>query len=387
MKETLQQEQPLTRLKRNIVTMFHNNTSILDDVALINIKRIFYLSLLVIPSRVLHIFLFSGDTSAPEVWKQGIILSHLVVLTIWVVILMIVYRLKNRPEANTTMHVLQYFVPSVTMISGVIIVTLDQLVTTNITPFLLVSIVTGAIFVIRPLVSTIIFFTSYVAYYNLIALTITCEQVLLSNRVNGTTAICIGLIISILIWHYNYTNIVQGRQLALQKQQLKQMAYYDQLTNLYNRHFFNKMIAKEFASVERYGHDSAIIILDVDDFKKINDTYGHLAGDRVLKQLGQMLVDNVRKSDTVARFGGEEFIILAPNTSIAAGFTLAEKLRKLIAKTDFAYENETLHITASIGVSLLKSTDNYGLENYFSLADNALYRAKKRGKNRVETIT
>ena len=384
MNEIPKKDWSLTAVRERITTMFRNNSSILDECILINIKRIYYLSLIIIPSRILHILLFVSSPSTPKAWAQGIIFSHSILLAFWIIIFFVTYRLKDKMQTNTFIYSLQYIVVIVTMASGVIIVAIDQMVTTSITPLLTVSIVIGAVFLIRPLISAIIYFTSYMAYYYLIALTITNQQVLLSNRVNGTTVVSIGFLISVMTWHYNYTNITQKKRIEMQQKQLERLAYYDPLTNLYNRHFFSEIIEKEFSSVQRYGHESAIIILDIDDFKKINDTYGHSVGDQVLKQLAELVVGNVREPDTVSRFGGEEFIILAPKTSLDGGFALAEKLRKLIAENEFITGAATSYITASLGVSLLRATEKYGLENYFSLADKALYLAKKRGGNRVD---
>ncbi|NMA13983.1 MAG: GGDEF domain-containing protein [Clostridia bacterium] len=287
-------------------------------------------------------------------------------------------------EPNTIMFVLQYIVVVVIMASGIAIVTFDQLVTTNITPFLLICIICGVIFLIRPLASFIIYATSYVTYYYLIALTITDQQVLLSNRVNGITAIGIGFLLSFILWHYNYTNIIQKRRIEIQQKQLEQMAYYDPLTDLPNRRLLEKLIKREFSSMKRYGHETVIIILDIDDFKKINDTYGHPVGDNILMQLADLLKNNVRKSDTVARFGGEKFIILMPKTSVEEGYVFAERLRKLIMEKRFTIGTVTLGITSSFGVSPMRDISSQALEDYYFLADRALYLAKQSGKNRVE---
>ncbi|HHU17668.1 MAG TPA: GGDEF domain-containing protein [Clostridiales bacterium] len=216
------------------------------------------------------------------------------------------------------------------MASGIVIVTFDQLVTTNITPFLLISIIIGVVFLIRPLASFIIYVASYMAYYYSIALTITDQQILLSNRVNGITAVGIGFLLSLILWYYNYTNITQKKRIEIQQKQLEQMAYYDPLTDLPNRRLLEKLIKQEYSAMKRYGHQSAIAFLDIDDFKKINDTYGHLVGDEMLRQMADILKNNVRESDTVARLEGEEFIILMPKTSVEEGYVLAERLRKLI---------------------------------------------------------
>ncbi len=377
-------------IKKRIIKEFHDNNDVLGECAQINTRRLFYLIIIAIPVRIVDILLFifneSYDPQINKTWSQGIILSHFVLLIIMIGFFFITHRLKNRKEPNATMFILQYIVVVVIMASGIAIVTFDQLVTTNITPFLLICTINGFVFIIRPLYSFIIYLSSYVAYYCLIALTITDQQILLSNRVNGITAVGMGFFLSFILWSYNQTNILQKRRIETQQKQLEQMAYYDPLTDLPNRRLLEKLIKQELYSVHCYGHETVIIILDIDDFKKINDTYGHPVGDNVLRQMAAFLKNNVRQSDTVSRFGGEEFIILMPNTSIEEAYNLAERLRKLIMEKTFTVGMITLQITSSFGVSSIRDINSQTLEDYYTLADKALYLAKQGGKNRVEKV-
>ena len=375
----------LATIKRKIIKKFYDNNSILDESARINIRRIFYLSIIAIPLRIIDICLFSFkenyDTLVLKTWSQGIIISHFILLILMVGFFLTTLKLKNRTESNTAMFVLQYIVVVVIMASGIAIVTFDQLVTTNITPFILVCIISGAIFLIRPLISFVMYVTSYVAYYYSISLTITEQQVLLSNRVNGITAIGIGFLLSIIIWHYNYINITQKRRIEIQQKQLEQLAYYDSLTGLPNRRFLENLIKREFSLMKRHGYETVIIILDIDDFKNINDTYGHLVGDNVLKQLADLLRNNVRESDTVSRFGGEEFIILMPKTSLEGGYVFAERLRKIIMEERFTVGSLTLRITSSFGVSSLHDINNQALEDA-DIKKAVKIELKQQGKSR-----
>lgn len=374
-------------IKERIIKAFHDNNNVLGECARINTRRIYYLSIIAIPLRIFNILLFTSrsyDTQVLQTWSQGIIISHSVLLIFMIGFFITTHKLKNRTEPNTAMFLLQYIVVVVIMGSGIAIVTIDQLVTTNITPLLIICIVTGVIFLIRPLASFIIYVTSYVAYYNLIALTITDPQILLSNRVNGITAIGIGFLLSIILWRYNYTDIIQKRRIEAQQKQLEQMAYYDQLTDLPNRRLLKKLIEREYSSMQRYGHETAIMILDIDNFKKINDTYGHPVGDDILRQLADLLKSSARESDTVARFGGEEFIILMPRTTVDEGCVFAERLRKLIMEKSFIIGSATLQTTCSFGVASLHDINSQTLEDYYFVADKALYLAKQSGKNRVE---
>lgn len=164
------------------------------------------------------------------------------------------------------------------------------------------------------------------------------------------------------------------------------MAYYDSLTDLPNRRLYEKLIKQEISLMQRYGHETVLIILDIDNFKKINDTYGHPVGDDILRQVADLLKSNVRDSDTVFRFGGEEFIILMPQTSLEGGYAFADRLRKLIMDKTFSIGPITVQITSSFGITSMDDTNSQNLEGYYHLADRALYLAKQRGKNRVEIV-
>jgi diguanylate cyclase (GGDEF)-like protein len=374
-------------MKRKVKKAFQDNSDVLGECALINIRRIYYLTLIAIPLSILNIAQFAFkpyDTQVLATWRQGIIASHSILLVLLIVFFFIARNLKNRTEPTGTMYAMQYIVAVIIMAFGIIIVSIDQLVTTNITPFLIICIVIGAFFLLRPVISFALFASSYAAFYYLLSFTITNQEVLLSNRVNGATAVGIGFLLSVTLWQYNYTNVIQKKFIEVQQKQLEKMAYYDPLTDLPNRRLFEKLIKREFASMQRYGHEAVLVFLDIDDFKQINDTYGHTVGDEVLRQLADLLKNKIRESDTVARFGGEEFIILLPRTSVEEGYVFAERLRKLIMEKIFTVDSITLQITSSFGVSSLRDVNGKIMDNYYCQADKALYYAKQSGKNRVE---
>lgn len=374
-------------IKEKLIKKFKDNNGVLDECTLTNIRRIYYLSAIAIPLRIVNILFFtftdSNDTPISKTWSKGIVASHFILLVFMIGFFLAAHKLKKRREPNKTMHLIQYISVIVIMASGIAFVTLDQLVTPSITPFILSCIVCGTVFLIRPSISLIIYIISYGAYYYLLAFTVTNQQVLLSNRVNGITAVGTGFLVSFIIWNYNYINIIQKRHIEIQQKQLEQMAYYDSLTGVSNRHFFDKLIKQEYSSMERHGHKTVIIILDIDDFKNVNDVYGHIVGDKILEQTASLLKDNARKSDIISRFGGEEFVILMPNTSLEEGYDFADRLRKQIMQKNFAIDSNNIHITASFGVSLLSDIKNKNSKNYYSLADKALYIAKRQGKNMV----
>ena len=155
----------------------------------------------------------------------------------------------------------------------------------------------------------------------------------------------------------------------------------DALTGLYNRRHFDNTVEREFMRSKRYGGDLSLAIIDIDYFKKVNDTYGHLCGDYVLKEVAYLIMDNFRKTDFVFRYGGEEFVVILTETDIKSSQIPLERLRKKIEEYPFVFNGQPLHITISTGVSSNNAED---METFLDNADKALYRAKQAGRNRIE---
>ena len=157
----------------------------------------------------------------------------------------------------------------------------------------------------------------------------------------------------------------------------------DSLTELYNSRYFYEQLQLEIERAERYGHPLSLLLLDIDNFKRFNDTYGHLEGDRVLIRLGEVIRRCLRKTDSAYRFGGEEFTLILPETGGAAAIVLAERVREEFANEIFhpVDSPETVHQTVSIGVAQYLLHE--GLRPFVKRADFNMYAAKKKGKDRV----
>jgi len=165
------------------------------------------------------------------------------------------------------------------------------------------------------------------------------------------------------------------------RQKLEHETVRDPLTNLYNRRFYENVIEVETARSKRYNLPLSLIIFDIDHFKDINDTYGHKAGDRALIDLAGVVINSVRKSDSVFRVGGEEFAIINTDTDLEGAFELSEKFRKKVA--NYVFQND-IKVTISLGVAQFHG-DITKDELYYH-ADKALYLAKSRGRNRTEVF-
>ncbi|WP_297456489.1 diguanylate cyclase [Persephonella sp.] len=164
-------------------------------------------------------------------------------------------------------------------------------------------------------------------------------------------------------------------------EKFKTLSETDALTGIYNKGKFNHLLENELKKVKRYNRPLGLIIFDIDHFKKINDTYGHQVGDYVLKTIAKIVKENIRDTDIFARWGGEEFVIIAPETDISGTRILAEKLRKKIEEYNF---DKVGKVTSSFGVT--EATPEDTPDSIVQRADQALYLAKEKGRNRVEVI-
>jgi len=170
---------------------------------------------------------------------------------------------------------------------------------------------------------------------------------------------------------------------ALQKN-LYESATRDGLTHIYNKKYFIDTLRKEFAYCLRHRVPLSLLMVDIDHFKRINDTYGHQAGDYALSRLSTRILDAVRAEDVFARYGGEEFVVLLREAPEDKAFILAERLRRLVETTDFTYNGQQMKVTVSIGIATLQDADYTDTDAFIAAADKHLYRAKQAGRNRVE---
>ena len=181
--------------------------------------------------------------------------------------------------------------------------------------------------------------------------------------------------------HVKLTKQTQALQEA--KAQLKEQANRDPLTNMYNRRYFNEIAQKIVAIAKRSKEPLSLIMIDIDKFKNINDTYGHHIGDEIIKLLSFRLEEIIRESDIAARFGGEEFALILPNTNEDSALKLAQKIRGDMEMSSCKADDKTVTFTVSIGVDEFEHTKDDDLFSALNRADAALYLAKESGRNRV----
>ena len=174
-------------------------------------------------------------------------------------------------------------------------------------------------------------------------------------------------------------------ELKWANEQLRELSITDPLTRLYNRRHLMEILGTEFSRIERTGGCLALLIMDIDHFKLVNDTYGHHTGDMVLKSLAESTMALLRPYDTAVRFGGEEFMMVLPETDLAEGITIAERLRAAAEKIRVPASQGNIAITVSLGVSHYPSSSVDSIDRLIEMADSALYRAKAEGRNQVRS--
>ena len=177
-----------------------------------------------------------------------------------------------------------------------------------------------------------------------------------------------------------------NRELNMVKAKLTEMTTMDDLTGLYNRRYAMETVEKEMGRAKRYHTPLTLCMLDLDHFKKINDSHGHPAGDAVLTGVGDLLNESVRHTDTACRYGGEEFLLILTNTDQNGAMIFCERLREEVARHSVKWENASIGVTISIGVAQYDDTKDLVSEDLVGKADKALYKAKEEGRNRVFAV-
>lgn len=172
-------------------------------------------------------------------------------------------------------------------------------------------------------------------------------------------------------------------ELKIKNARLSEMSVMDGLTNVYNRRHLGDKLELEFLRARRYNLGLAYVMFDLDYFKRVNDQYGHMAGDYILVEVAAILKRNSRKPDLVARYGGEEFAMLLPNTDLEGALTVAQRAREEVEQTRFNFESNAIALTVSGGLVVYPHPDVHSVDQLVRKADDALFLAKEQGRNRL----
>ena len=338
-------------------------------------------------------FSLAGDSDPLRHWRLAIFSSHIAMAVVLPLFWVMFYRLArcHKNSAGKVTFFLQVLVGFIYLLFGAILCVFDQLVASNITPFILACVGVALVLIVHPVLTLVNYTAVFIFFFFGVAFTQTNKEMLLSIRLNGISAAGIGVGLALILWRSNMMALRQGRMIEMQRKELEDknrqleiLATHDPLTKLYNRMQFMKTIENEINRSRRTGKEACVILLDIDHFKLVNDSYGHPAGDAVLEKVAEIISGLLRETDVPARFGGEEFTILLPETSLAGGVVVAEKIINGIGEYTFTCNEEKFKISASIGVALLDTDGDKPFDTTYQKVDRALYEAKRKGRNRVE---
>lgn len=388
---------PLVKILKN--TLFLDRP-VDPEIARINLQRSRVMLFIIIPVHILHIVVFwaalASEGYSPENaitrWRIAIISIHAVMTLLTTVSGLLLYRIKAKPKENETIgKILPLLLAFLYLVFGAALCVADQLVTASINPYITASLAVALAFIMHPYYATLFYSLVFMLFYFALPLTQQNSELITSISVNTLSASAIGLGLALITWRTNSVNLAQKRLIEEQKKELekknvllKKMARTDMLTGLYNRVRFTEFVEREIARTRRTGEESCLLMLDLDHFKSVNDIFGHPNGDIVLKWIAGVMKSQLRDTDILARFGGEEFTILLPGTSVGGALKVAEKVRLAVEHCTFPGQMEKLKITVSIGIASLTAHANATFDSVYREVDKALYRAKDKGRNRIE---
>ena len=245
------------------------------------------------------------------------------------------------------------------------------------TIYLAVNYGLAVIIYLKPTISLIIYSSAVFSSIYLFSV-FHSEQIVYPYISDVISNAIVAWIVSAINYHRYLKNFSNKLKISEMNQELKKLSSRDALTELYNRRKLDDFLQQELDRTKRYQLEFSVIIIDIDNFKEVNDNYGHNVGDQILVKFSQLLAANIRDADKLGRWGGEEFLIIAPETELESAFQLAEKLRKIIAEYNF---DQIESLTASFGAA--EYNNDQSIYQLINRADMALYKAKENGKNNV----
>lgn len=268
---------------------------------------------------------------------------------------------------------------------------LDVGVGNGIATFLIICMGVSVLSLMRPLHSMLIFGLAFGVFWRILRSTEMNATLLASFQIQALSTVLVAQLISVMMWHQYSRRVLLSRTLEqthaallAKQQELESLAERDTLTGLYNRRKFMLLAEQELSRTARSPGNLCLLMVDLDFFKRINDQFGHPAGDAVLQQVAQILGHGVRSTDVVARMGGEEFVVLMPDTPRSGAMAVANKLRQALSEHPMDLGPCRISVTASMGVTGLDAHQRASIEALYAAADCALYAAKNNGRNRVE---
>jgi diguanylate cyclase (GGDEF)-like protein len=374
----------LSGMAARVFELRHDYRAVQDEAAMESMRRILITFWFFAPLEVglaLWYWNYPVTPNQPQAlaWANSLFLLHAITAATTLLLIMVVQRLLHRPNPGTrTVIALQVLMCLTYLMYGVAVSYFDVAVGGT-EAFILVCFAVAGLSLMRPLVSVALFSVTFAAIWQMLLLADQSAQQLTIMRLNSIAAIILAVIVSAIIFHQYARSLLLRRDLEV-------LAGQDVLTMLPNRRALMERLKMALSLTSRSGRCGALLLIDLDHFKNINDTRGHTVGDLLLKEVAGRLTASVREGDTVARFGGDEFMVMLENldrdlTSAARqAEVVSEKILQGIRGQYILGTFELGHSTASIGVALF-SPGEYSTQELIKQADVAMYQAKDAGRN------
>lgn len=363
-----------------------------SELARVNLQRMVYLAVVVVPISLIHVIVFwqfEPTTDSEAQWRLGIISFH---ASLVVLVMMLAAIIRFTPASVVRDRIIAAIGLACVLVSGIVVTLVDQQVTAAVTPFVIACMLAGTVFLLSPFQALLAYGSALALYLVSLDFWQTDPMALMSSRMNGITASGLAFALSFILWNQAIQSRRQHQVIQTQQQNLEQantrlttLAAIDELTGLANRRILTLLLEQELAAIKRHQKPACLLILDIDHFKAVNDQYGHVEGDNVLRQFAQLMKSSVRASDHVSRWGGEEFAILLRNADVETARNVAESLRRRIKDHNFVVDGRTITLTASMGITELNPAEPDPLMQAYQRADQLLYEAKGAGRNQIRT--
>lgn len=379
---------------KKIMKKVHVDSIIKEEIKIINTNRIIIVTLMALIMHVSFIIYLLADhekITNNTCWITTLI-SHSIMLCIMLTLGIVVYRLKRKNmRYNRVINAFPYIIVFLYLVFAALLTLVANLIYPIVSAYIIICIGAPILFIIDPIVLSIFNVCIYAVFSHLLKYFQNVPDLLSNERSNCIEALLVSIFVSFIIWHYNVSLIEQKKTIEEQYAEIQAkskineyLATHDDLTGILNRTHFQHLGNLEIMRHRKSNDDISLIIADIDCFKNINDRYGHPVGDIILKEFSDILSNDTRKTDVLARLGGEEFVVLLPGMSIDEARDKAEVLRKKIETYRFSCITENETVTASFGVVNIDTRHVDPLVEGYKNADSALYKAKQLGRNRVE---
>lgn len=368
------------------------------EATLETLRRFRWAALFLVPLHGAWAWALTGYTAPaghPEmrVWATDLERLHAIAALAVVVAAVLAHWLSRGGRGSRSAVALQIVIAASYLVFGALLTVADLVANVGVGPsgYMLVSVMVGVLSLMRPAISVPMFIGAFFGFQLLLADAPIAEVSRDSLNILGPSIALMAMMASVMVWR-QYARAVKLRRelsrsnaaLVEKQEELAFLAEHDTLTGFLNRRAFMRLAQQELDLAARAQLATHCIMVDLDFFKRINDTHGHPVGDAMLRHVADVLRRGVRSTDTLARMGGEEFIVLLPHTSRDGALGVAEKMRLLVRTHALQHQGQDLPMTASFGVSGTEAGQAAQADAIYSAADRALYLAKKGGRDRVE---